>query len=73
MMPRRKLTVDWKKLDRYGRVVGKVLQQGQDMNRVQVKRGMAWIYVAYPKEQTPTDGVAYADAERMARTQRLGL
>ncbi|MBL0351604.1 MAG: thermonuclease family protein [Candidatus Dechloromonas phosphoritropha] len=34
--------VEWKKQDRYGRTVGKVLVNGIDANLAQVKAGMAW-------------------------------
>lgn len=30
--------------DRYGRTVGAVTVEGQDINRLQVERGMAWAY-----------------------------
>ena len=36
------VAVEWDKVDRYGRKVGKVLLGGLDSNLVQVKRGLAW-------------------------------
>jgi len=36
--------VETSKRDRYGRQIGKVLVNGQDVNLVQVERGMAWFY-----------------------------
>ena len=36
------VNVETEKRDRYGRQIGKVLVNGQDVNLVQVERGMAW-------------------------------
>lgn len=69
-----RVTVEWNKRDRYGRIVGKVvLPSGADANLQQIKRGMAWHYKAYEREQTPKDRVAYSGAERAAREARVGL
>lgn len=46
------VTVDTEKADRYGREVGKILVDGMDANLAQVKRGLAWHYKAYAREQT---------------------
>src|ERR1035437_4706251 len=43
----------------YGREVGKVIVNGQDVTLEQVRRGMAWHYKAYEREQAPADRVAY--------------
>ena len=45
------VTVEWDKVDRYGRKVGKVLLAGLDRNLEQVKRGLAWHYKQYQGEQ----------------------
>ena len=47
--------VNWVKVDKYGRKVGKVLLAGLDCNLVQIKRGLAWHYKQYQREQSPTD------------------
>ncbi len=65
--------VDWGKKDKYGRIVGKVLIDGQDINLVQVQRGLAWHFKEYEMEQPPEDRTAYAQAEAVARTGRIGL
>ena len=39
----------------------------------QVKRGMAWHYRTYMREQSPDDRLAYAAAEKDAAAARLGL
>lgn len=67
------VTVEWHKLDRYQRVIGKVLLQGEDLCLAQVTAGMAWHYVKYAKEQVPDDRVHYATAEQAARGVRRGL
>ena len=61
------------KTDRYGRVVGKVLADGQDVNLEQVRRGMAWHYKAYEREQSAIDRVSYAAEEDAARNLKRGL
>ena len=47
------VTVDTGKTDRYGREVGKVLVDGMDANLEQLKKGLAWHYKAYQREQSP--------------------
>jgi endonuclease YncB( thermonuclease family) len=49
------VNVETEKRDRYGRQIGKVLVNGQDVNLVQVERGMAWFYRQYQREQSPND------------------
>jgi len=67
------VTVDTDKRDKYKRNVGKVLVDGVDANLEQIKRGMAWHYKAYEREQPATDRKAYSDAEIEAKEARRGL
>ena len=67
------VAVEWDKVDRYGRKVGKVLLAGMDSNLVQIKRGLAWHYKQYEREQSPADRQSYAAAEVEARAAKLGL
>ena len=67
------VAVNWVKVDRYGRKLGKVLQAGLDCNLVQVKRGLAWHYKQYQREQSPAEQQSYAAAEIEAREARTGL
>jgi endonuclease YncB( thermonuclease family) len=67
------VTVEWNKLDRYGRTVGKVMVNGKDANLEQVRAGMAWWYRDYAKEQSPADRGLYERAEVQARAQHVGL
>ena len=67
------VSVSYQKIDQYGRLVGKILLDGRDINLEQVKAGMAWHYKFYEDEQTPEDRDAYAKAEDEARAVRRGL
>lgn len=67
------VAVEWFKSDRYGRKLGKVLLGGLDCNLEQVRRGLAWHYKQYQREQSPTDQQIYAAAESEARAAKLGL
>ena len=68
-----RVEVDWHKHDRYGRIVGKVIAQGKDVNLSQVRTGMAWWYRKYADEQTRVDQGIYAAAEAKARMSEVGL
>lgn len=69
----RPVIVTWHKRDRYGRLVGVVLLDGEDVNLGQVATGLAWHYRAYQAEQTPEQRCAYRDAEEAARAAHAGL
>ena len=68
-----KALIEGRKLDRFGRLVGKVLVNGQDCNLNQVKHGMAWHYKQYLAEQAPEDRLIYSEAEIQAKTMKIGL
>lgn len=65
--------IDWSKLDRYGRVIGKVLVDSQDVNLEQIRRGCAWHYKKYQNEQNLDDRLSYAKAEDIAKAGKVGL
>jgi endonuclease YncB( thermonuclease family) len=69
----RHVTVQFDKRDRYGRIVGQVVVQGEDANLQQLQAGWAWHYKQYQREQTPQDRADYAEAEVKARDKNLGL
>lgn len=69
----RSVNVEWQKLDRYERIVGKVLVSGLDANLEQVRRGLAWHYKKYEREQEPIDRATYSQAEIEARMGNRGL
>ncbi len=70
---RRDVIVEWRKKDRYGRLVGVVLVDGHDVNLEQVRAGLAWWYRDYAKEQTAAERDVYELAEKAARERKLGL
>ncbi len=53
----------WDKRDRYRRIVGVIIVDGQDVNLAQVKAGMAWFYRYYQKELSAENRKLYAQAE----------
>ena len=65
--------VEFEKKDRYGRVIGKVLLDGADMNLRQVEAGYAWWYEYYKRDQSEADQRAYSAAEQQARDSGIGL
>ena len=69
----RVVAVESNKLDRYGRVIGKVLVNSQDVNLEQVRYGCGWHYKKYQNEQIPDDRLSYNAAEESARASRVGL
>lgn len=54
-------------VDRYGRVVGYVYFNGQNINLEMVKLGMAWVYTYYSKDEK------FREAENKARTKKIGI
>ena len=73
MVHGKQVSVDYQKKDKYGRLVGKVLLDSMDVCLEQVKRGMAWHYKQYARDQAPDDRGAYAEAEVAARAAQAGL
>lgn len=67
------VTVDIGKKDKYGRSVGKVLLNGEDVNLKQVNRGLAWLYVKYLPELAAEDRIQYKSAQEAAQQDKLGL
>ena len=67
------VAVDINKQDRYGRAVGKVLLNGEDVNLKQVSAGLAWVYTDYIKELSVEDRQRYRAAETAANDAHLGL
>lgn len=54
-------------VDRYGRTVARVTCGGVDANRVQVERGMAWVYSRYSKD------AALPTVQQTAKSSHKGL
>lgn len=73
MVFNQQVKIDWDKTDRYGRIVGKVLVDGKDVNLEQIKLGMAWYYRQYQKELVFDDRINYLQAEEKAMNDHTGL
>jgi endonuclease YncB( thermonuclease family) len=69
----REVSVDYKKIDKYQRKVGKVILDKQDICLAMISDGMAWHYKDYEKEQSKTDRDLYSQAELKAREAKRGL
>jgi endonuclease YncB( thermonuclease family) len=67
------VVVESSKTDRYGRILGKIILGGRDINLEQVESGYAWWYRYYADEQSPTDRELYGAAEAAAQQARRGL
>jgi endonuclease YncB( thermonuclease family) len=70
---RRRVTLNWHKKDRYGRLVGVVRVDGLDAGLHQLRAGMAWHYMQYQSEQSKADQEEYSHSEAEARLARRGL
>ena len=70
---KKEVSVEYKKYDKYKRIVGKVTLDGQDICLQMIVDGMAWHYTEYEKEQSKTDKELYREAETKAREVNLGL
>jgi endonuclease YncB( thermonuclease family) len=69
----RRLTLDPQKRDKYGRLVSRLLADGEDVSLELARRGCAWHYVRFAAEQSPEDRTAYAAAQEAARAVKAGL
>ena len=61
------------KRDKYGRDLGKVLLDKQDVNYRQVQAGNAWHYSYYQADQSAVDQLAYKSAQDKAQAAQVGL
>lgn len=73
MLFAQQVTVEYRKKDRYGRLVGFVSRNGRDINREQIASGAAWFYRKYARELSPEIQSDYADAESASRSEMRGL
>jgi len=73
MVAGKEVVINFREQDRFGRVLGKVVAQGRDINLVMVQSGMAWHYKQFERSQEKGDRILYATAEQIAREQRIGL
>ena len=78
----KEVTVEWRKQDRYGRIVGKLIlltppcatcTKTLDAGLAQLEAGLAWWDRETRREQTLSDQGYYEYAEFDARNRRIGL
>lgn len=67
------VVVVWSKVDRYGRIVGTVIQGALDIGLIQLRDGFAWYFRQYESDVPLVERVIYDAAEQVARTQLRGL
>jgi endonuclease YncB( thermonuclease family) len=60
-------------IDRYGRLVARVLIDGQDAGLELLKEGLCWVYGRYLPEASPDIQTSYQHAQAVAREQKFGL
>lgn len=68
-----RVRVHWQKRDRYGRIIGKVIAGGRDINLAMVKAGYARWYRRFAAEQSKVDRLIYRHAENSAKRLRRGI
>ncbi len=68
LVANKSVRIEYKNKDQYGRILGDVFADHVLVNLEMVKRGMAWHYVHFAKDNQE---LAHAEAE--ARKQKLGL
>ena len=67
LVGKKKVALWWKSLDRYGRPIAQVSVNGVDVNAEQVRRGFAWVFRRYSKDE------ALIALEAQAKAAGLGL
>jgi endonuclease YncB( thermonuclease family) len=73
MVLEKTVEVQWAHLDKFDRLVGKVIVDGRDVGLEQVKAGLAWHSKPFQDWQSPEDRALYAQAENEARNGKVGL
>ncbi len=61
------VNVEYSKKDRYGRVLGTIYLNNQDINLQQIKDGYAWVYRKYSKNSN------YIIQEKLSKEHKKGL
>lgn len=64
---KKQVKVQVKDTDQYGRIVGVVFLNDLNVNLEMVRRGMAWVYRDFNRDET------YLEAEAIARKSEVGL
>jgi endonuclease YncB( thermonuclease family) len=69
----REVTISWNKVDKWNRIIGKVLLDDRDVCLEQIRAGLAWHFKRYQNEHSEQDRQLYDSAEIEARSSRKGL
>lgn len=69
----RMVVVEGQRYDRNGRLIGKLLVSGRDMNLEMLISGFAWHFKEYAAEQSDRDRQLYESAEFYARKSKFNL
>lgn len=69
----REVTVQWKKYDGFGRIVGTVYVNGEDVNLKMLEEGYAWVFTKYLKDVPAENREPYIGAEAVAQEAKRGL
>ncbi|MDD5058532.1 MAG: thermonuclease family protein [Sideroxydans sp.] len=67
MIGKKQVQIDSRAADQYGRIVGTISLDGRNINREQVRRGMAWEYSNFHSDK------AYVGLQKEARQLQRGL
>ena len=67
------ITIEPNAKDKYGRLIGKVTLNNDDICLKMIKAGQAWWFERYADTQSPNDRLTYSQAEDQSRQQQLGL
>jgi len=73
LLHERDVRVDAVKTDRFDRLVGRVFVENRDAGLAQLSAGLAWHFTRYDADLAPAVRRRYAQAERRARLQGIGL
>ena len=65
--------VEFRGTDAYGRVLGRVIYDNEDINLAQLDAGLVWFYTSRDNELSAEDRQLYAEAEQLARKARRRL
>ena len=60
-------------IDRYGRLVARVIVEGQDAGLELLKAGLCWVYEKHVGEASDEIQASYRDAQASARSEKAGL
>lgn len=73
LVMRSEVLVEVRKIDQYGRLVGRVLVGGRDASLEQLRAGLSWHYRRFEREQPADEREVYSQAEDAARASGRGL